>query len=100
MIELISKNRLAKDSPDHHYPQGTKNTAGGPYYNWVNNKNPFVDEVQNYFKSKDISVLDLGAASGVLVDDFIVKGADAVGLEGSDWPIKNNRSNCHKLKVI
>ena len=70
MIELISEYKLAKDSPDHHYPQGTKNVAGGPYYNWLNNKNPFVAEVQNYFNRKDISVLDLGAASGVLVDDF------------------------------
>lgn len=96
MIELISQYKLAKDSPDHHYPQGTKNVAGGPYYNWLNNNNPFVAEVQNYFNRKDISVLDLGAASGVLVDDFIVKGADAVGLEGSDWPIKNNRPNWDK----
>ena len=96
MIKLISEHPIAQDSPDHHYPQGTMTVAGGPHYTWLNNENPFVDEVQSYFKRKDISVLDLGAASGVLVDDFIVKGADAIGLEGSDWPIKNNRPNWKK----
>jgi len=93
MIKLISEHTLAATSPDHHYPQGTKNIAGGPFYDWHGDENPFVDEVQEYFNKKDISVLDLGAASGELVKDFMVKGADAVGLEGSDWPIKNNRDS-------
>lgn len=73
----------AFDSPDHLYPQGVLNEKGGPYYTWVNGYNPFVDDVVRYFGTKEISVLDLGCASGALVYDFLVKGVDAVGLEGS-----------------
>ena len=97
MIRLLTQHSIAENSPDHYYPQGTKNIHGGPEYTWKDNYNPFVDEVISYFDS-NMSVLDLGAASGCLVDDFIVKGIDAVGLEGSDWPIKNNRENWTKHK--
>lgn len=91
--QLKTNFTVATDSPDHIYPQGTRNVAGGPYYDWINGFNPFVDEVQEYFQKTDIRVLDLGAASGCLVNDFLLKGADAIGLEGSTWPIDNDRSN-------
>lgn len=93
MITLQTKHNLAVESPDYMFPKGTKNSKGGVNYNWSNGFNPFVDEVIEYFGTSDLNVLDVGAASGYLVHDFLLKGCNAVGLEGSDWPIKNSVEN-------
>lgn len=93
MYKVVTNHPLASTSPDHIYPQGTKNTLGGPDYSWKDTYNPFADEVIKYFNKPTISVLDLGAASGYLVKDFLARGCDAVGLEGSNWPLKNNVEN-------
>ena len=98
MYKLTTDFPVAIDSPDHIYPQGTKNNQGGPYYEWSSGHNPFVDEVVDYFKKPILRVLDLGAASGYLVSDFLRKGCQTVGLEGSNWPIINNVSNWKELK--
>ena len=97
MYKVITDFPIAGDSPDHIYPQGTKNILGGPYYTWSDGHNPFVDEVIDYFKKPDLKVLDLGAASGYLVSDFLKKGCVTVGLEGSNWPIENKVENWKKL---
>jgi SAM-dependent methyltransferase len=98
VYKLITDFPVAVDSPDHVYPQGTKNILGGSYYEWSDGHNPFVDEVVDYFKKPTLRVLDLGAASGYLVSDFLSRGCQTVGLEGSDWPIINNVSNWKKLQ--
>lgn len=98
MYKLITDFEVAVDSPDHLYPQGTKNILGGPYYEWADGHNPFVDEVVDYFKKPTLRVLDLGAASGYLVSDFLSRGCQTVGLEGSNWPILNKVCNWEKFE--
>lgn len=103
MYKVITDFPVAVDSPDHIYPQGTKNILGGPYYEWADGYNPFVDEVVDYFKKPKLKVLDLGAASGYLVSDFLSRGCQTVGLEGSDWPIVNlveNWNNLHNKNLF
>lgn len=90
---IVTDHSVAHTSLDHIYPKGVKNTMGGPDYSWSNGYNPFVDEVIKYFNQDKLTVLDVGAASGYLVRDFLVKGCDAVGVEGSDWPIHNKVDN-------
>jgi hypothetical protein len=97
MFTLETEHPVAYTSPDHLYPQGTKNDKGGPSYTWENGFNPFVDEVVTYFNRPDLKVLDLGAASGYLVKDFMKRGCITVGLEGSDWSIKNKVKNWKEL---
>jgi len=98
MYSLLTDYPIAYSSPDNLYPQGTKNVLGGPDYTWKDGFNPFVDEVVDYFKTQNIRVLDLGAASGYLVKDFLSRGCDAIGLEGSDWSIINNIENWSEYK--
>lgn len=93
MYTLQTDHPIAIESPDHHLPQGTKNVLGGPDYTWADGFNPFVDEVKTYFNKENLKVLDIGAASGYLVRDFLLKGCDAVGIEGSDWALKNDVEN-------
>lgn len=102
MYSIETSYPVATTSLDHLYPKGVKNTKGGPNYTWTNGHNPFVDEVIEYFKQDNLPVLDIGAASGYLVNDFLIKGCDAVGVEGSDWPVKNKVSNwiTHKDKRL
>lgn len=97
MFKVLTDFPIAVDSPDHIYPQGTKNILGGPYYTWSDGFNPFADEVVDYFKKPDLRVLDLGAASGYLVSDFLKRGCLTVGLEGSNWPVVNQVDNWTKL---
>ena len=97
MFKVLTDFPVAIDSPDHIYPQGTKNILGGPYYTWSDGFNPFADEVVDYFKKPDLRVLDLGAASGYLVSDFLKRGCLTVGLEGSNWPVVNQVDNWTKL---
>jgi len=84
MIELITKFSVAEDSPDHLNPWGTKNDN--------NTSLGLILELEQYFNNK-ISLLDLGCAGGQWVIDFVNRNHTAVGLEGSDYSIKNNRKN-------
>lgn len=92
MYTLKTNHPIADTSPDHIYPKGVKNKLGGPDYSWKDGYNPFVDEVIKYFGTSSIKVLDLGAASGYLVRDFLMRECDAIGLEGSNWAVTNNES--------
>lgn len=94
---IITDHPIAVTSLDHLYPKGVKNIKGGPGYTWTDGYNPFVDEVINYFKQDNLPVLDIGASSGYLVNDFLIKGCDVVGVEGSDWPVVNNVVNWQNL---
>lgn len=74
-FRLETKKPIAIDSPDHLCPVGSVND---------NFSSPeLIDEVINYFNGKKITALDLGCAGGQFVVDFINKGHDAIGLEGS-----------------
>lgn len=83
---------VAVDSLDHLYPWGTK------YDN--HSSPPLITEIENYFKraghpsqGKKISFLDIGCSGGQFAVDFHNRGHIAVGLEGSDYSVKNKRAN-------
>ncbi len=76
---------IAYDSLDHIIPEGTSrdnNTSEG-----------YIDEVVAYFNNRKIKYMDLGCSGGQLIVDFLKKGHEAVGLEGSDYSIKHKRAN-------
>jgi cyclopropane fatty-acyl-phospholipid synthase-like methyltransferase len=89
MLWIKTANEVAVDSPDHLYPEGTKNDN--------TTSELFIDEVEYFFKTcrgkANINFMDLGCAGGQLVVDFAKRGHLAVGLEGSDYNIKNNGWN-------
>jgi SAM-dependent methyltransferase len=74
-FKLEAKKQIAFDSPDHLCPVGSVNDN----YSCPD----LIDEVIEHFNRRRISVLDLGCAGGQFVSDFIQRGYDAVGLEGS-----------------
>ena len=87
-FQLITNFPVAKDSPDHKRPLGTKldNSRSKKYLNrckeWLcnNNKNSAL-------------ILDLGCAGGGCVEDFVKLGYDAYGLEGSNYSKKYKRAS-------
>lgn len=82
-IELIADSELAESSPDHLHPTGTmEDETRSPM---------FVSKVIDIFDRK-INYLDLGCSSGGLVFDFLEKGNLAVGIEGSDFSKRSERS--------
>lgn len=74
-FRLETKKPIAIDSPDHLCPVGSISDNFSC--------SELIDEVINYFAGKKITALDLGCAGGQFVVDFINKGHDAIGLEGS-----------------
>lgn len=85
MITIKTKYPVATDSPDHIFPWGTmrdNNTNSG-----------YIKEVEEYFGlGNRLNILDLGCAGGQLIKDFHYNGHLAIGLEGSDYSLKNNRA--------
>ena len=81
---VISNFPVALDSPDHLVPHGTAND------NSVNSR--FTAKLIHLFNGKLQSVLDLGCSGGAQVRDFIEHGYFAVGLEGSDYSLKQLRA--------
>jgi 2-polyprenyl-3-methyl-5-hydroxy-6-metoxy-1,4-benzoquinol methylase len=51
------------------------------------------ERIRSENMGKDYASLDLGCSGGQLVKDFHDLGWLAVGLEGSDYSLKNNRAN-------
>lgn len=76
-IKLITKNKIAKTSPDHLNPAGTLGD------NSINKR--FNRKIYNLYKNKfNLKVLDLGCSGGGFVRNCIDDGVLAIGLEGSD----------------
>jgi len=84
MIKLITAHPIAINSLDHIHPLGTANDN-------TTNTN-LIEEVEKYL-STTCSYLDLGCAGGQFVVDFHNRNHVAVGLEGSNYSLQNNRSN-------
>jgi cyclopropane fatty-acyl-phospholipid synthase-like methyltransferase len=84
-MKVITEYPVAYDSPDHLYPWGTArdNTTD----------HGFIAEVEEYFGHKPLRILDIGCSGGQLVVDLNARGHQAVGIEGSDYSIKNSRAN-------
>jgi hypothetical protein len=83
-MRIITDHPIALDSPDHKWPYGAI----------LNNSTsiPFIEEVEAHFGCK-IRMMDWGCAGGQLVKDFLDRGHEAYGIEGSDsalthfnWP--------------
>lgn len=79
MFEVITDYPVAADSEDYLHPYGAmRDVATGKQ---------FIEGL-----GEDYSLLDLGCASGQLVADIVDSGRTAVGLEGSDWPLKHHEN--------
>lgn len=80
---LETKFPIAIASNDHIEPRGTKldNTRHPP----------FVAACERLFE-RPLSALDLGCAGGGLVLDFLLRGHRAIGLEGSDFSLRQQRA--------
>ena len=82
-FEIETKRPVAIDSPDHIMPRGTK---------LDNSKNMnFNRYLLEMFDDKP-SVLDFGCAGGGMVKTFVDSGCVAIGLEGSDYNLKQQRA--------
>ncbi len=73
---LKSDHPVALSSNDHRIPRGTINDDT----RWPR----FCKKAERIFEGRRIRFLDIGCAGGGLVFDFLARGHDAVGIEGSD----------------
>ena len=85
MIEVKTEHPLALDIVDHLYPDGI-------FFDNVSNSS-YISQVEARFGGRKINMLDLGCGGGQLVVDFYNRGHTAVGLDGSDFALKNNMHN-------
>lgn len=83
-FHLITDHPVALTSLDHIYPCGTSRD------NSINLD--FNHKLYEMFPNNRIAVLDLGCAGGGMVKSFLDDGHIAVGLEGSDYSLKNQRA--------
>lgn len=74
-FRIETKKRIAIDSPDHLCPVGCVNDNFSSH--------GLIEEVIQYFGDRKITALDLGCAGGQFVVDFIYRGQNAIGLDGS-----------------
>jgi 2-polyprenyl-3-methyl-5-hydroxy-6-metoxy-1,4-benzoquinol methylase len=80
---------VAEDSVDHRFPHGTASDST----RWPR----FVAACERLFGPR-LKFLDLGCAGGGLVLDFVLRGHDAMGLEGSDYSLVRQRAEWRTLK--
>lgn len=83
-MNLITDFPIAYESYDHIEPKGTAAD---------NTHCPaFVARVEELSNGAKIKFADLGCSGGGLVKDFIDAGHDAIGIEGSDYSLRNKRA--------
>lgn len=81
---LVAERKIAFDTNDHLFPRGTKND---------NSRHPrFVATCKSLLGKGPIRHLDLGCAGGGLVWDFTRRGHHSVGIEGSDYSLRDQRA--------
>lgn len=85
LFKVITEYPVAFDSPDHLYPWGTMRDNSTNAW--------FIAEVLNRCGNQPINFMDLGCSGGQLTIDFLNKGNNAIGLEGSDYSAKIGRAN-------
>lgn len=85
-IKLETEYPVAYESNDHIVPHGTiRDDTRYPR---------FIHACEMYFKDMDkLAFADLGCSSGGIVLDALLRGHEAVGLEGSDESFKQQRSH-------
>jgi SAM-dependent methyltransferase len=83
-VALETDHPVALFSDDHRFPRGTRND---------NTRYPrFCRKCEEVFGRKVLRFLDLGCAGGGLVMDFHLRDHIAIGLEGSDYNLRNQRA--------
>lgn len=83
-MNLVTDFPIAYESYDHIEPKGTAAD---------NTHCPaFVARVEELSGGNKIKFADLGCSGGGLVKDFIDAGHDAIGIEGSDYSLRNKRA--------
>ena len=89
-MKVITDHPVAISSPDHLFPWGTArdNTTD----------HGFIEEIENFFNNKKIKTLDIGCSGGQLTIDFYNRGHVAIGIEGSDYSLVNERANWPQYK--
>jgi methyltransferase type 12 len=85
-IKLETEYPVAYESNDHIVPHGTiRDDTRYPR---------FIHACEMYFKDMDkLAFADLGCSSGGIVLDALLRGHEAVGLEGSDESFKQQRAH-------
>lgn len=78
-IALFTDNPVAFYSSDHQHPRGVAND---------NTRHPRFVLATERVLGRGLRVLDIGCAGGGLVLDFLKRGHVAIGLEGSDYAVK------------
>ena len=75
-ITIDTEHPIAKSSPDHTHPFGTKQD---------NSRNGAFNKKLYSLYNRPMSVMDLGCSGGGFVKDCLDDGHMAIGLEGSDY---------------
>lgn len=82
-MTIATEHPVAVHSDDHKFPRGVRND---------NSRHPrFVKVIEEMFKRK-VRHLDMGCAGGGLVLDFLLRGHESAGVEGSDFARKEQRA--------
>ena len=80
---------VAEDTDDHQHPWGAAQD---------NTRSPrFVAACERHFPRQRLAAMDLGCSGGGLVLDFILRGHEAWGVEGSDYPLRAQRAEWRVL---
>ena len=90
-MRVITKHPIAYDSHDHVEPKGTKNDNTRSL--------KFLNRAEEVIGKPVIRYADLGCSGGGIVSDFIERGHQAVGIEGSDYSLINKRAEWGNEKV-
>jgi predicted TPR repeat methyltransferase len=83
-MNLITDFPIAYESYDYIEPKGTMHDN--------THCTAFVTRVEELSDGRKIKFADLGCSGGGLVKDFIDAGHDAIGIEGSDYSLRNKRA--------
>lgn len=90
MFKVVTDYPVALESPDH-LSTLTSEPTGGPSKD--NSKNPnFNKKLYSLFNDEILCIMDLGCSGGGFVEDCLNDGHIAIGLEGSDYSLKNKRA--------
>lgn len=90
MITLETQFNIAYESDDHRFPWGTRSSNANDGY--------FRAKLLRLFDEKiDWALLDLGCSGGAFVESLHEIGVAAVGIEGSDYSLVNQRGSWPKL---
>jgi predicted TPR repeat methyltransferase len=84
MITVMTDFPIAYESHDHTEPKGTMNDN--------THKPEFVARLNEISNGVKIILADLGCSGGGLVKDMLDDGHQAVGIEGSDYSLKQKRA--------